>query len=452
MNTLINIFILTLFLAGSGNLHGKGLKVSALEKRITLGSDKTKGNLVIAWLEDPDGRTRALKSLRIDGKRLEIDLASWFHSSNYPEKAAYKDPSGAKLYIERLRDHTSSPKTLSESEKKYLLLSSHKDKILTLNTEEGHSYVVKVKASEKETVKKAALCATAYWNRAAGRSLFDFVPAEDPPSPYAASQILITSHAGDSGASYTDVVVSPRTAKLISGHVMISDQIDKLEHYGLEAELFFKDKRLHHSEKVGLFCLQIAHELGHLIGLAHNFAGSNFIDHSNPEDPLPSSSMMDYLSLRDKLTLVKRLEVDDSLVLPYDKEALALLFKKDHKLSQYAFCSDAQTSLYRDCNKFDRGALPIEDLLLQVALMQNFSAELLDQFYYEYLKAKRELIFSYYGFGEFLFDARHVSKERLWQGVAAHPAFTNEDLERFENLKRYQRDLEKLMAMVRGRI
>jgi Met-zincin len=95
----------------------------------------------------------------------------------------------------------------------------------------------------------------------------------------------------------------------------------------------------------------IAHEVGHTLGLRHNFAGS-----LTP----PSSSVMDYLDNTDRiLTPVPQ---------SYDAAAIGYLYLGGAYPSQ-KFCTDGATMWmgftpplsFADCSQFDRGAIPYGD-------------------------------------------------------------------------------------------
>ena len=129
------------------------------------------------------------------------------------------------------------------------------------------------------------------------------------------------------------------------------------------------------------------HEFGHNLGLRHNFYGS--VDTKNMRPPIPaynekgepimvkgpdgqpvhhhyvqrSSSVMEYLSLRDEMHLQFDWE-------PYDEAALAYAYSSDDpakKLdlskknnTQYLFCTDEHRVLNAMCNVWDHGSTPTE--------------------------------------------------------------------------------------------
>lgn len=86
----------------------------------------------------------------------------------------------------------------------------------------------------------------------------------------------------------------------------------------------------------------LVHEIGHTLGLRHNFKGSLIP---------PSSSVMDYLV------------DDDSLQMPkpgaYDTDAIKLLYGISTTPPAQPFCTDEDTLADPDCQRFDTGATPL---------------------------------------------------------------------------------------------
>lgn len=115
----------------------------------------------------------------------------------------------------------------------------------------------------------------------------------------------------------------------------------------------------------------VAHEVGHTLGLRHNFAGSLAANYSidtysallnayENSDTIPagtviSSSVMDYLPFQDS-SMVGAMIRKDMPVLSYDKEAIEVLYKGASKSSVTSlFCTDEHTASYLDCQPFDAG-------------------------------------------------------------------------------------------------
>lgn len=127
-------------------------------------------------------------------------------------------------------------------------------------------------------------------------------------------------------------------------------------------------------EKSALFIQHVvAHEVGHTLGLRHNFEGSL--------EP-PSSSLMDYLH-----DFTDAIEIADPG--SYDRAAIKYLYgQSPDQPSNHAFCTDDEVSLNPVCQVFDSGADPLhfwwgpklvflESLILDLG----FDPSFLDSFY-----------------------------------------------------------------------
>lgn len=89
----------------------------------------------------------------------------------------------------------------------------------------------------------------------------------------------------------------------------------------------------------------VAHELGHALGLRHNFKGSM------ASVPI---SVMDYLTANDRERVVPQLP------LPYDVQAIKYLSGQSQVLPDGPFCTDEQLWSDADCSTFDSGENPLE--------------------------------------------------------------------------------------------
>jgi hypothetical protein len=86
----------------------------------------------------------------------------------------------------------------------------------------------------------------------------------------------------------------------------------------------------------------VLHEVGHVLGLRHNFMGS-----------LQNSSVMDYLRDEDAVKL--------AAPGAYDTAALRFLYSLDQNRPTQLFCTDQHRFMRADCSIFDASAAPLTD-------------------------------------------------------------------------------------------
>ena len=123
----------------------------------------------------------------------------------------------------------------------------------------------------------------------------------------------------------------------------------------------------------------VAHEIGHTLGLRHNFAGSlgasekfklrdrrsilgaYLKDGKTPDGIVPASSVMDYLIFEED-ALTGNLVSQPGVVLDYDKKAIQTLYEKKHFAAKDVpvFCTDTHKSKFVDCQPFDTGHSSVE--------------------------------------------------------------------------------------------
>jgi hypothetical protein len=119
----------------------------------------------------------------------------------------------------------------------------------------------------------------------------------------------------------------------------------------------------------------VTHEIGHTLGLLHNFAGSlgvnyngkrredlyaNFLS-NKPYDPavIPSSSIMDYFIAFERTLTVDRFNTT-KLTLPHDVSAMKFLYQGQALDKSIPFCTDSDADSMPDCLRFDYGRSPLD--------------------------------------------------------------------------------------------
>ena len=149
----------------------------------------------------------------------------------------------------------------------------------------------------------------------------------------------------------------------------------------------------------------VAHEVGHLLGLRHNFAGSlatkdyplnrrqEIFEHYLKFDEVPrgletSSSEMDYLPLEESAIHGQQMRKRPEDIYSYDRIAIEMLYKgKDPTASSVPpFCTDTDLTRYIDCRKHDTGTTALESAMFSV---KNATRTLPSQLVQAYVSMKK---------------------------------------------------------------
>ena len=126
------------------------------------------------------------------------------------------------------------------------------------------------------------------------------------------------------------------------------------------------------------------HEMGHALGLAHNFKGSLSLNPDDPKTPF-SSSIMDYSQYQLMRTAFDGLDSSKGPLLEYDRQILSALYGggRDIKPSDPVLpaCSDAESDDRSNgadplCIRYDAGHDPTEELAGAIALTRETTATL----------------------------------------------------------------------------
>lgn len=263
----------------------------------------------------------------------------------------------------------------------------------------------------REAVKEGVL----YWNKAFGDEVLKVEMAPDGvKAPNFKHNIIQWHTAHYSGAAYADVQVDPRTGEILHAQVFISsgqiawaarsyleyinrrlsDSSDSEEDFssGFSPEVFVNDFYYHSdvvrsltNERMNAIVADMlrwvaAHEVGHTLGLRHNFAASTVSGWSGEEEDkilrdylregllpsdgnIPMNSVMEYPSTAARIIAGAMIKLEEMPALPHDEYAIKWGYLGSGEKPVYKhhpFCTDSHVGLYTDCQKYDSGAHMIE--------------------------------------------------------------------------------------------
>ena len=252
-----------------------------------------------------------------------------------------------------------------------------------------------------------------YWNKAFGRAVIEVKEASsDRAVPDPLNNVIRWVDYDSAGFAYADLQLDPRTGEILHQQVYLTSAWARLAradlrrhplptggasllrrlgaatHCRLEmdqtlaqdlGEALSRITEPERIEKVINDTLRavVAHEVGHTLGLLHNFAGSLAANYAldqredlarqylttgrAPETVVASSSIMDYTRWIETLILGDQIQHAPKAA-EYDEKAIqALYLDRTFKPGEMPlFCTDAQVDDYADCQRHDAGHSLVE--------------------------------------------------------------------------------------------
>lgn len=274
-------------------------------------------------------------------------------------------------------------------------------------------------ANTPQEYRQAVRDGVLYWNAALGEEVFAVADAPaDVTAPDMDRNIIQWVDYETAGSAYADIQADPRTGEILHAQVFMPSVfavgskkgawqfLKQMESSGSFAakrqialqnlyasrlcDLPAKDKLLqgikallaaNATDEMILKASQayvqesLTHEVGHTLGLRHNFAGTLAADHAGHTRQelylnylrggtyipmLPSSSVMDYHDKIESALVVNRYATERK-ALPHDMSAIRYLYLGKELDTTIPFCTDTDAGgELIDCVRFDYGNSPLE--------------------------------------------------------------------------------------------
>ncbi|MFT4928467.1 MAG: hypothetical protein ACI8WB_004586 [Phenylobacterium sp.] len=242
-------------------------------------------------------------------------------------------------------------------------------------------------AGVPDPVRGALLDGARWWNAAFEEIGFKdafqvkVLPADADPMDIRYN-VIQWVHRATRGWSYGSSVIDPRTGEIIKGHVTLGSlrvRQDILIAQGLTAAFDGDPDKLKAAQEMALDRIRqlSAHEVGHTLGIAHNFAASTQDRASVMDYPQPLATLDDNGDVALTGAYAKGVDVWDKYVIAYgysvfagegasDEDKQLAQLERQAKDKGYLFISDPDSrsanEAHPDANLWDNGKDPVEEL------------------------------------------------------------------------------------------
>jgi hypothetical protein len=281
--------------------------------------------------------------------------------------------------------------------------------------------VYAISANTPDDFRQPIRDAVLYWNKFFGKNVMQVIQLDDKniTAPDPEYNIIQWVENDSAGAAYADAQMDPRSGQILHAQIYLTSVFGSLGKVRGEKELrddalptphvtikgFSPSSLCRYDNRQALTTLEgtlsttalsknqalkiaqdyvretVAHEVGHTLGLRHNFAGSlgaNFAlsdrktiysqylkNGKAADDVRTTSSIMDYELFEESTLMGDQIsrQVGD---LTYDRAAIRRLYFAEVPKSSPAFCTDTDVNKYQDCQTFDTGRTLLEGSLWMV--------------------------------------------------------------------------------------